>query len=465
MARRRTPCTNSNQKTICSNRYVQAIVATLVMIMTFCLIAMATLYILDWQKRNPDNFTDEFSIRNGNTEHDATLNLTLSASSLQDWSDSTSAWNRTSNTADTSASSPGTNSTIATSFHLSQSVVSSGRPNGYLDVNSSSSGDARVRTFTSLRSLPPEPVGKPETCPTTPCQIYCCVANPTGHGQSTAQISALAMSSQRLLSESTTGFSASSNSAPASPPSELFTNNVDNFSKGNKDREIRGPSAPVGPGYWAKPRENTPWNRYVRHLSSHRDLGLRRGPSSDDISLHGTHTPPNVKASSTVQVTAWDGSFITILGSNRFNVTLGSSYCMFGSDEYIRCLNGNAANYTYLIPLSKYMPDPSLTLRFHFQTFAPPNVCSSPVREGACPNGQTNGAPTNRDFETRNDGRDSVFRTLHVNVGRSSVMAYRIRFPVVRGETIDLCEKPSSSLRDKFVEYNLVFYRECNDMQ
>ncbi len=41
--------------------------------------------------------------------------------------------------------------------------------------------------------------------------------------------------------------SASSNSAPASPPSELFTNNVDNFSKGNKDREIRGPSAPVGP--------------------------------------------------------------------------------------------------------------------------------------------------------------------------------------------------------------------------
>ncbi len=83
MARRRTPCTNSNQKTICSNRYVQAIVATLVMIMTFwyknkrnvhtrfiiwlysllnSLIAMATLYILDWQKRNPDNFTDEFRL-------------------------------------------------------------------------------------------------------------------------------------------------------------------------------------------------------------------------------------------------------------------------------------------------------------------------------------------------------------------------------------------------------------------
>jgi hypothetical protein len=63
---------------------------------------------------------------------------------------------------------------------------------------------------------------------------------------------------------------------------------------------------------------------------------------------------------------AWDGrvSYISLFGSNRFNVTLGSSYCMSDSDEYIRCLNGDAANYTYGIPLSKYMPEPYLTLRF-----------------------------------------------------------------------------------------------------
>lgn len=61
----------------------------------------------------------------------------------------------------------------------------------------------------------------------------------------------------------------------------------------------------------------------------------------------------------------WDGrvSYIRLVGSN-FNITLGPSYCMPNSDEYIRCLNGDAVNYTYGIPLSKHMPDRSLTLQF-----------------------------------------------------------------------------------------------------
>jgi len=63
--------------------------------------------------------------------------------------------------------------------------------------------------------------------------------------------------------------------------------------------------------------------------------------------------------------TSWDGrvSYIRLVGA-RFNVTLGPNYCMSDSNEYIRCLNGHASNYTYGIPLSKHMPDPSLTLQF-----------------------------------------------------------------------------------------------------
>lgn len=61
----------------------------------------------------------------------------------------------------------------------------------------------------------------------------------------------------------------------------------------------------------------------------------------------------------------WNGraDSIKLIGSN-FNVTIGPSYCSSDSDQYIGCLNGDATNYTYAIPISKYMPDRSLTLLF-----------------------------------------------------------------------------------------------------
>jgi len=468
-ARRRNRCTNSGEKNICANRYVQATVAILVMIMAFCLIAMATLYILEWQKRNPDNFFSELTGLNDGNANRAALNSTQSAA--DDYGDrpgdgiSAASGNRTSRPAILSTSMLTSNSTLVTVIH-SPSVTSPGRQNGRLPVNGTSS--APPRSFTSLRSPPPSPVGKPEVCPVGTCQVYCCVANPTAHGLSTTSASPQTMSARRVggdLIQRTTASPSVVGSPSPTPTTEIFSNNVD-FSKGNKNRELRGPSAPIGPSYFLKPKDGKPLNRFARHLSSqYRELG-RGGPIADDFLLSSTRTTSSLKSSS-AQAAAWDGrvSYISLFGSNRFNVTLGSSYCMSDSDEYIRCLNGDAANYTYGIPLSKYMPEPYLTLRFHFPTVfsAPPDVCTSPVRDGVCPNGQTNATPNYVHGETRSDGPDSVFRTVHVNVGRSSIVAYRIRFPVVRGETNDLCEKPSSSLGDKFVEYNLVFYRVCDD--
>ncbi|XP_022249747.1 myelin regulatory factor-like isoform X2 [Limulus polyphemus] len=40
------------RQNICSNRFVQGTIIALVLIMAFCLVAMATLYILEWQKRH-----------------------------------------------------------------------------------------------------------------------------------------------------------------------------------------------------------------------------------------------------------------------------------------------------------------------------------------------------------------------------------------------------------------------------
>ena len=66
-----------------------------------------------------------------------------------------------------------------------------------------------------------------------------------------------------------------------------------------------------------------------------------------------------------VSIVDWDGrvSYIRLIGI-RINVTLDATYCMYPNNQYIGCINGAATNYTYSIPLSRHMSDPTLTLQF-----------------------------------------------------------------------------------------------------
>lgn len=59
------------------------------------------------------------------------------------------------------------------------------------------------------------------------------------------------------------------------------------------------------------------------------------------------------------------------------------------------------------------------------------------MRLGACPDGQreTTGANSIQRGPTLNHV-DSVARTFFIDVGRSSIVAYRFRFPVLRGDTV-----------------------------
>ena len=108
-------------------------------------------------------------------------------------------------------------------------------------------------------------------------QVYCCVTNPTAHGLSTTSASPQTMSARRvggdLIQRTTASPSGKEKnhcgpirahvvnrihyqfvplvravvgSPSPTPTTEIFSNNVD-FSKGNKNRELRGPSAPIGP--------------------------------------------------------------------------------------------------------------------------------------------------------------------------------------------------------------------------
>lgn len=117
------------------------------------------------------------------TEHHVVLNYT--EPSLEDYAymsdnvHSSYGLNSTSNPPDESPSITSLNVSTVTAFSSSRSIplpggkAGTGRPNGTAPPGGS------TRSFMSLTSVKPDPVGKPEFCPVAPasCHVYCCAVN------------------------------------------------------------------------------------------------------------------------------------------------------------------------------------------------------------------------------------------------------------------------------------------------
>lgn len=111
-------------------------------------------------------------------------------------------------------------------------------------------GTAPPRSFTSLTSAKPDPVGKPGSCPASnTCQVYCCAPLGEASTTTTTPLPAItSMSARRIGDGSTTIRStdplpSSQSSSTTTSATEMLTNNVDYFNlKDGKSRNFRGPS-------------------------------------------------------------------------------------------------------------------------------------------------------------------------------------------------------------------------------
>jgi hypothetical protein len=60
------------------------------------------------------------------------------------------------------------------------------------------------------------------------------------------------------------------------------------------------------------------------------------------------------------------GVSVSVKG-RHFNQTLGSEFCSVQDGaEFVPCIDRTAYNYTYTIPLSRFMPDESILLQFQW---------------------------------------------------------------------------------------------------
>ncbi|PSN54011.1 hypothetical protein C0J52_10163, partial [Blattella germanica] len=194
------------------------------------------------------------------------------------------------------------------------------------------------------------------------------------------------------------------------------------------------------PATWIKPHR----------LKNTVDLLVRRRRETDDWS-DGENIYSNIDSSSDVDQT---GVSVSVRG-RHFNQTLGLEFCSVQEGtEFVPCIDRPAYNYTYIIPLSRFMPDESLLLQFHFSHLARAQVaelCHSPVGPSACVWSRGSDSWASEEVNSSRHQAEFGTATFPVEVGAFARMTVRYRVPLLQSVT-NTCLLPNDKLGIDFLE-------------
>ncbi|KAF2356783.1 Myelin gene regulatory factor C-terminal domain 2 [Trinorchestia longiramus] len=152
----------------------------------------------------------------------------------------------------------------------------------------------------------------------------------------------------------------------------------------------------------------------------------------------------------------------------EFDAIITHLYCLNTSQEIFHdCMASSSGNKTYGIPVSKFMNNVNLTLTFTFafpECEATPSYCysgnSTQYSPQLCPSASMS-LPPNGPSVIRRSPREMIL----ADVGLWESVAYPFRLPVVgtMGSDMNLCTQPASDVGVSYVEYNIFFYRVCDE--
>ncbi|XP_026676134.1 uncharacterized protein LOC113465650 [Diaphorina citri] len=120
----------------------------------------------------------------------------------------------------------------------------------------------------------------------------------------------------------------------------------------------------------------------------------------------------------------------------------------------------------YAIPLSKYLPDPYVTIIFQFSTSSRAQKieqCTMPV--------QANSTPCSWNGEmfflsskiAREEEKATQPGTFKVEISSFRATSLRFRIPINSIYSSNVCRLPHEKVGVSFIEYNILLFRDCND--
>ncbi|XP_035708827.1 myelin regulatory factor-like protein isoform X4 [Folsomia candida] len=400
---RRESATKTATEYICSNRCVQILIVILVLIMAFCLVAMATLYWLEYHKRSSYDFHHHNSHHIFNSSREF-LNIPAS---------------------DYRHGSYGAPSTFYpapihphsfNSNHPTKNPKSSAKSHHSIPPKTGGG----IEPFLLMK---PKVLGRPQYCFTTlpyldtQCGTFCCA----GASLSPTDYSDIERRNQVVLSVSSTKLS---------PPPVTLTPQNNN----SEDAISNFSSNPV-----------------------HRN-GLDSKRRRRQIDENPLITVPSIRVLSQNINQTLDASYC-MLNSNGYDS--GYHDCVSTDNRYF-----SSANLTYHVPLSKYWDEMNVKLIFKFSprvNISQPQMCQEFYDQPFCRlDDATTSTPNVEEKSNNNDtqtvaGEGKNVFSLSVKVGGSPYSRFNIKFSS-NVDTQDLC-----NVQKNIFEFNFHFYRVCHE--
>ncbi|CAG7785964.1 unnamed protein product [Allacma fusca] len=390
---------------LCSNKSVQILIFVLVLIMAFCLIAMATLCVLEYQKRSNFEYYHHNS-RNYNATHaNHQFGIHPDNSHLS---------------AIEQSSFPFAANINPTSIHTQPTKS----PKFPAKLTQRNIEKTMLNQDPSLTAKPAV-LGRPANCPlyltSSPCKVYCCRG--TNFDENVINYKYIERKNHPTVSET------NAHSLRVITPTS-FTN-LESRNNDTVDVASSGSSNPM-----------------------HKN-GLERRRRRQ------VHDNPKLFNVPSIQIR-----------SQSINQSLGPPYCMINSDGYHDCVSTENryfanANLTYLVPLSKFWSEVSISLVFNFSSkydISTPQICERAYVLPEC-------VPETAAFENKVDTLSEIasasnIETLSRNVyiaklqvGTSPYSKFAIRFSSDPDDSNNVCSLTKTT--SKFFEFNFHFYRVC----
>jgi len=129
------------------------------------------------------------------------------------------------------------------------------------------------------------------------------------------------------------------------------------------------------------------------------------------------------------------------------------------TEDYCDNCDSFGKNCSYDIPLSKYMPDETISVIFT----SPVKTCYTYFPVTPCP--LVNEIDQQLQQSSTNPSQDSSNPTQHqvsIDVKSNKISYHRFRLRIDSGQETNLCQEPKSEAGKSFVEINLKIYRVCD---
>ncbi|GAB6021651.1 hypothetical protein CHUAL_004235 [Chamberlinius hualienensis] len=437
----------SAKEGLCSNKFVQGTIIVLILVMAMCLIAMATLYILEWQKRQI------YDIPNGTT-------LAPNHSTPMSYNGSSTTTNNN-------------NNTTSGGFQGNQSLGVT--PPASMKTKTSTVIHATSSSYTVRVLGKREPIGLPPHCVAVAnktiqadnlCPSYCCSDLSTsirgdGSGNNNRP-TASPVVRQRGSTRMTSTYSPPTTTVTRLS-SVVITPSSIRLIHPNSNNVLEQQQRGRGGGAIRAPESSTEENFSPVEFSANK----YPDESNDAVSDHWINRPNKgvnyVKTKSgnndkpVRQKREVNNRLHTMVEGIRlieFNESITEEYCS-------NCKEGN---FTYRIPISRYMPQQPLSLEFTLSNASGVfvDICQTGNKVTECSLSQM---PINTDLKigpTNERKTEELTPAWVLPIGSFVESSYMFRVTTIENH-VEACKASSSLANVQFVEYNFVFYRTCAD--